>query len=199
MKRITNDRIEYALLSLGYGPDFTRAIVRDNALRLTRKRWTCIEFLTALGVEPKGDVGKKAETLLCQYFSIPKYEGTRNMVEAATNEATNEETTSTANKSKRERKPREAGPRGRARKTLELICQPEGITVPELRDAFEDAFGDGKLTTARQAINKVPKKYNAVVSKVKEDGRGLVYRATNVEYLQTVLQPTSDGDELQAG
>ena len=46
--------------------------------------------------------------------------------------------------------------RSRADTTIVAMRRPEGVTVTELVALFEAEFGDGKLSTARQAIYKAP-------------------------------------------
>ena len=54
----------------------------------------------------------------------------------------------------------EAQPRRQARSrvdaTIDAMRRPEGVTVTELVTLFEAEFGNGKRSTAKQAIYKAP-------------------------------------------
>ena len=70
--------------------------------------------------------------------------------------------------------------RSRVQVTLAMLARPEGVTATELAARFAKEFdGNGKLSTARQALHKVPAKHGLTINKVKvEEGRdGIVYRS----------------------
>lgn len=68
--------------------------------------------------------------------------------------------------------------RTRVTVTVEALARPQGVTAAELAALFTAEFdGNGKLSTAQQALHKVPKARELTVAKAKEEGRGLVYRS----------------------
>lgn len=69
--------------------------------------------------------------------------------------------------------------RSRVEVTKELLHRIEGCTVEELVAAFEAEFGNGNPSTARQALSKVPKQLGFKIKRVREEGRGSVYRAVS--------------------
>ncbi len=72
-----------------------------------------------------------------------------------------------------------AAPRQRSRVdvTIDAMRRPEGVTVAELAELFASEFGDGKLSTASQAIYKAPasRKLKHFNTGEKRDGKA-VYR-----------------------
>ncbi|MCY4583928.1 MAG: hypothetical protein OXE50_14215 [Chloroflexi bacterium] len=61
--------------------------------------------------------------------------------------------------------------------TIDAMRRPEGVTVTELAALFETELGDGKVSTASQAIYKAPasRKLKHFNTGEKRDGKA-VYR-----------------------
>ena len=73
--------------------------------------------------------------------------------------------------------PPKTAPRTRVHVTIEMLERKEGCTVDELVAAFANEFdGNGKKSTASQALNKVPKSRGFETVRTTEEGRGSVYR-----------------------
>ena len=67
--------------------------------------------------------------------------------------------------------------RSRVHVTMELLGRPQGVTVSELVAAYQGEFGDGKVTTARQALVKVPRKFDRKAQRTDaRRGEEAVYR-----------------------
>ena len=72
--------------------------------------------------------------------------------------------------------------RNRKHVTRELLERPEGCTVSELAEAYAREFdGNGKMSTAKRALDKVPKQYGFDMVRTDEPGRGHVHRRKPVE------------------
>ena len=72
-------------------------------------------------------------------------------------------------------KPKERN-RSRVDTTIDAMRRPEGVTVDELVVLFEQEHGNGKRSTASQAVFKVPQSRGLTVAKERVEDRGLVYR-----------------------
>ena len=73
--------------------------------------------------------------------------------------------------------PTKTAPRSRVNVTIEMLERPEGCTVDELVAAFANEFdGNGKRSTAAQAMHKIPKAKGFQTVRTAEEGRGSVYR-----------------------
>ena len=61
--------------------------------------------------------------------------------------------------------------------TKEMLERPEGCTTEELAAAYAREFdGNGKISTAKRALTKVPNKYGFETVRTNEPGRGQVHR-----------------------
>lgn len=70
----------------------------------------------------------------------------------------------------------EAPKRSRVDTTLDAMRRPQGVSIDELIVLFEQEHGDGKRSTASQAVHKCPKARGLTVTKERFEDRGLVYR-----------------------
>lgn len=83
-------------------------------------------------------------------------------------------------KAKAPRKPRAEGngEKKRSRRDVTIEALRKGVTVPELAAMYKAEFGDGKESTAKLALSKVPRELGRETKKVKDNDRGTVYRWT---------------------
>lgn len=68
------------------------------------------------------------------------------------------------------------GEGGKSRVDVTLAKLRNWTSVEELAKAFKDELGDGKVSTATQAIHKVAVKHKKTVEKKKDEARGTLYR-----------------------
>lgn len=94
--------------------------------------------------------------------------------------AANTEEAAVAKKEKTKRTPRAKAANGngakrRTRIDITIEALRKGVTVDELAAAYKDELGNGKVSTARLALSKVPKAQGREIKKKKVEDRGTVY------------------------